>query len=254
MTDFDPDELVSAVLDGEATGDERARVEADPALSARLAELRMVRDALAAPTPVPSERERDAAIAAAIRSAPVDLQQRRRNRQRLTQIASIAAAILVFAVVVAGIAALSRHDSNNRAASSAAAASSSPTGSEAAAGAVSPSTESADAAGAPSPPLSATAPVVADLGSFATRDALVTAVEQANAQFRQQTATPPAAASTEQSRSAADAGCASQAGARLFANAQLSGQPVIVVVTAAPNAEILHVYDATCVLLFSQPL
>jgi hypothetical protein len=253
MTDFDADELVSAVLDGEATADERARVEEDPALSARLAELRTVRDALAASTPVPSERERDAAIAAAIRSAPGDLQQRRRQRQRLARVASIAAAVLVFAVVVAGIAALSRHDSNNRAASSAAAASSSPAGSEAV-GAVAPSAESAAAAGTPNPALSATAPVVADLGSFATRDALVTAVEQANSQFRNETATPPAAASTAQGSGAADAGCPSQTGVRLFANAQLAGQPVIVVVTAAPNPEILDVYDASCVLLFSQPL
>jgi hypothetical protein len=253
MTDFDADELVSAVLDGEATADERALVEADPSLSARLAELRTVRDALAAPTPPPSERERDAAIAAAIRSAPVDLQQRRRRRQRLTQLASVAAAVLVFAVVVAGIAALSRR-SNDKAASSAAVASSSPAGSEAAAGAVSPSDESADAAAAPSPGLPATAPVVADLGSFATRDALVAAVKQANSQFRQETATPPAGASTAQSGSVADASCASQAGARLFANAQLAGQPVVVVVTAEPNGETLHVYDTSCALLFSQTL
>ena len=40
------DELVSAVLDGEATADERSRVAADPALSARLAEFAAVADAL----------------------------------------------------------------------------------------------------------------------------------------------------------------------------------------------------------------
>jgi len=68
MTDPTPrpdDELVSAVLDGEASADERARVEADPASRQRLAELRAVRDLVAAPVPVPSEA-REAAIAAAL--------------------------------------------------------------------------------------------------------------------------------------------------------------------------------------------
>ncbi|MGY6500778.1 MAG: hypothetical protein ACXIVQ_07815 [Acidimicrobiales bacterium] len=48
---FDPhdDEIVSAVLDGEATEDERARVMADPTMSARLAELTAVRDLVAEP-------------------------------------------------------------------------------------------------------------------------------------------------------------------------------------------------------------
>ena len=41
------DEIVSAVLDGEATADERARVDTDPELQRRLAEMRQVRDAVA---------------------------------------------------------------------------------------------------------------------------------------------------------------------------------------------------------------
>lgn len=52
MTDapFSPDdEIVSAVLDGEATADERARVEDDPELARRLAELRGVSAAVAEP-------------------------------------------------------------------------------------------------------------------------------------------------------------------------------------------------------------
>jgi len=43
------DELVSAVLDGEATAEERARVAADPVLSARLAEFTAVAEAVGAP-------------------------------------------------------------------------------------------------------------------------------------------------------------------------------------------------------------
>ena len=55
MTDFTDDELVSAVLDGEATDEEVARVHADAALSARLAELRAARDAIAASVTLPSQ-------------------------------------------------------------------------------------------------------------------------------------------------------------------------------------------------------
>lgn len=43
------DELVSAVLDGAATADQRARVEADPELQAHLDRFRTIRDAVAAP-------------------------------------------------------------------------------------------------------------------------------------------------------------------------------------------------------------
>ena len=48
MTDFSDDELVSAVLDGEASDTEVARVDADPVLAARLIELRSARDSIAA--------------------------------------------------------------------------------------------------------------------------------------------------------------------------------------------------------------
>ena len=59
MTPFPPsssdDELVSAVLDGVATAEERSRVLADPQLSARLRELTAVRDAVATPVaPLPA--------------------------------------------------------------------------------------------------------------------------------------------------------------------------------------------------------
>lgn len=52
MTDLPPspdDEIVSAVLDGEATDDERARVDDDPELARRLTELRGVSAAVAEP-------------------------------------------------------------------------------------------------------------------------------------------------------------------------------------------------------------
>jgi hypothetical protein len=68
MTDATPrpdDEIVSAVLDGEATADERALVEADPEAQARLAELRAARDQVAAPVAVPPA-VREQAVAAAL--------------------------------------------------------------------------------------------------------------------------------------------------------------------------------------------
>jgi hypothetical protein len=59
------DELVSAVLDGEATPEERARVEADPAAQERLARFAEARRQIATPVTVPSEA-RERAIAAAL--------------------------------------------------------------------------------------------------------------------------------------------------------------------------------------------
>src|SRR4051794_26329961 len=53
-TSLPDDELVSAVLDGEATADERARVAADPVLSARLERFDEVRRRVAAPVAVPA--------------------------------------------------------------------------------------------------------------------------------------------------------------------------------------------------------
>jgi hypothetical protein len=62
---LDAVELASAYLDGEATADERARVEGDPALLAEVERLRLVRDAVAATSPAPPA-QRNAAVAAAM--------------------------------------------------------------------------------------------------------------------------------------------------------------------------------------------
>jgi hypothetical protein len=71
MTDLDPllpdDELVSAVLDGEATAEEVARVEADPVLSARLETFRQLSARVAAPpAPGPAAEARDELLATAV--------------------------------------------------------------------------------------------------------------------------------------------------------------------------------------------
>ncbi|MGH9118827.1 MAG: zf-HC2 domain-containing protein, partial [Acidimicrobiales bacterium] len=57
----DLDELVSAYLDGEATPEESARVDADPELQARVAGLRAVAAAVAGPFAPPSAEARESA-------------------------------------------------------------------------------------------------------------------------------------------------------------------------------------------------
>ena len=61
MSDPDPrlDDILSAHLDGEATAVQGARIESDPALTARLAELAAVRDAIRADPPTVDDVTRE---------------------------------------------------------------------------------------------------------------------------------------------------------------------------------------------------
>jgi hypothetical protein len=125
MTDFSDDELASAYLDDQVTPEERARVEGDSAVMARVAELRGARDALAAePIESPSPTARDNAIRAAVRAGTTaDLAEARaaratRTRQRL-RVASIAAAILVALGLTAALLRIGSDSSNQNAATSA---------------------------------------------------------------------------------------------------------------------------------------
>jgi arginine/ornithine N-succinyltransferase beta subunit len=96
MSEFSPeqDELASAYLDGAATIEEQALVESDPALLARVDELRSVRDALAEPVVPATAAERDATISAAVGATNVVAIDTARGQRRL-RIASIAAAIVL---------------------------------------------------------------------------------------------------------------------------------------------------------------
>jgi hypothetical protein len=113
------DELVNAVLDGEATTAEVARVAADPRLAARLDTLRAVADAVAASVPIdPATRDRQVAVAreawigAVVESAGhtttgptapvVDLRARRRGARAL----GVAAAVLALALLVPAVVAV----------------------------------------------------------------------------------------------------------------------------------------------------
>ncbi len=102
----DEDELVSRVLDGDATADERARVARDPRLQARVRDFERVQTALADVEPA-SAAVRDDAIAAAMAEvAPVaatddrvrsDLlaYTRGRRRRRIATVVAVAAALLI---------------------------------------------------------------------------------------------------------------------------------------------------------------
>lgn len=93
------DDLVSAVLDGEATEDERARVAADPVLAARLTEFAAAADQVAAPVAARAPTDRDRAISAAVaerqRRDDVVVAMRGPHRRHSQHILAVAAAVLV---------------------------------------------------------------------------------------------------------------------------------------------------------------
>ncbi|MEY2437944.1 MAG: hypothetical protein QOF97_2780, partial [Acidimicrobiaceae bacterium] len=107
------DELVSAYVDGEATPEEVARVEASAELLARAEVMRSVAAAVASPSPPSSPDARDAAIVAALAEAGpgrnVTALAAVRARHRL-RIASVAAGVLVALAIGAGLLAQAGRD------------------------------------------------------------------------------------------------------------------------------------------------
>ncbi len=101
------DELVSAVLDGEATPDEAAQVDSDPTLSARRDELAAIRDAVAAPVPVLDEltarrlRERALAELSEVRHTPASRPARRPGT--LVGVGAAAVILLVALIALPGL-------------------------------------------------------------------------------------------------------------------------------------------------------
>lgn len=112
---FEPpidDELVNAVLDGEADDATVARVREDPALAARLAELRAVAEAVAEPVTPLSPEAVDQLVATALEAAgPRDeLAQRRSRRGWQNPVARWAVAAAVVLVAAGGAALASLDD------------------------------------------------------------------------------------------------------------------------------------------------
>jgi hypothetical protein len=102
------DELVNAYLDDELPDTDRRRLEADPGLMARAAELAAVRDAIRSDVDNPGAAQREAAIAAALEAAPAPAPTPlpRRHWPRVIAIAGAAAAV---ALAVTLVAVTSRH-------------------------------------------------------------------------------------------------------------------------------------------------
>jgi hypothetical protein len=105
------DDLVNAVLDGEATPDERARVLSDPDLRDRLDELTRVRDLIAAAVPPPDEATRDDNIRRAIAAGRRDGDERVvALRSRRPGVPTWLAAAAVIVLLLAGGALLASVD------------------------------------------------------------------------------------------------------------------------------------------------
>lgn len=206
-SDGDADALASAYLDGEVTGPERAAVEADPAMLARVEAFRRVASRVGAAAPVPagaSERLLDAALAAAEHSGraggeattdadaglgvgagdgtgaggPVpsplppaaQLADRRRRRTSLP-VPAVAAAVVVLLLVGLGLLITAGgDDAADDVASSGDAASERQSSQETAGPTTTGAAADEEAGGGESAP--STAPAVADLGAFADEAAL----------------------------------------------------------------------------------
>jgi hypothetical protein len=108
MSDLSPidDELISAYLDDEVTATERAGIEADAAAQARLAQLREVRDRVAAPVDPLSETDRERLLTRALAvssTTPVVSSLRLARRPRAwtrKPLLAVAAAAAVVALAV----------------------------------------------------------------------------------------------------------------------------------------------------------
>jgi hypothetical protein len=255
MSEFshDQDELVSAYLDGEVTAAERAQVEADPVLLARVEELRVVLDALAEPVIPPATAERDAAITAALDAHNITDINAARGRRRL-RLVSIAAAVVV---VLGAAGALIRASSDGSTqkftavAGSIGSASDSRTAEQAtgAAAAAGTFTPSASAAGRP------------PLGSFTDRSALAAAAraqvhDPARDQSKQAALAPAAASPTTTAPTCLVPPPPDATNEVYAATAVLEGRAVQVdAFTMADGSFTLVVTDAaSCAQVFTQPV
>jgi len=123
------DEIVSAVLDGEATAEERALVEASPEAMARLDQLRRAAERVAEPVVPLSEATADDLLHAVLPPSvdttprPGDqLAARRERRARGARVLGAAAAVAAAALLVVGLASVIGRSSSDESASSGASA------------------------------------------------------------------------------------------------------------------------------------
>lgn len=259
------DELVSAVLDGEATASERAIVEADPRLRARLEEFRALQESNRAIEP-PDEAARDRAIARAVAEAPeprtagggdpIVLAHHRRARRMAVLAAAAAVAIAVPLVAVFVVA--DREETEHVA-------------SDAAASQPDEQPTSAGAGVAGEEGAATTTEQSAFLGTFASLDELHEAARGADSSQNRRaagsafdapassTTAPPAAPEDATSAGTAEAQrCVAllAQGAKTvqwYATAVVAGEPVLVAVLGDPSP-VLVVARPDCTVLDRSPL
>ncbi|MEY2464022.1 MAG: hypothetical protein QOH64_2160 [Acidimicrobiaceae bacterium] len=249
------DELVSAYVDGEATPEEVARVEASAELLARAEVMRSVAAAVASPSPPSPSDARDAAIAAALAEAGpgrnVTELAAVRARRRL-RIASVAAGVLVALAIGAGLLAQAGRD--DKATTTAAKTGVSAASSSAAAPERSGATGAAAADG-PAPDTFATGATI-DLGDFADTAALVNATRARITALStpQDSAAGAGTAAAGAAPTSAGAACPRPPGAEFEALARLDGETVTVLVVGPPDRQVIQLVDAGCTVIFTQPL
>jgi len=262
MNDFDPslDEIVSAYVDGVATPDERARVEADPALVERAATFRRVHDALATPPqPVDSDVRRTLiARALAEGAAPSATVHPLRSRRSATLGPIVAAAAVIAMFFGVGTWLVASQDNSDSGEASSTAAPSVAEDLFDAKGQLHSAATTARASGASDSGAPAgvtaesakTTPVY--LGAFADSPSLRQAVDSARDLSGSSTATTsPTRAAT--ASAPASCGRTDPVDAKIY-TAELRGRPVTIIVTSTR----VDMYDdATCVgptnLLLVQP-
>ena len=270
MTPLPDDELVTAVLDGEATDAQAATVAADPVLSARLEELRAVRRAVGAPTEPPEPAARDRAVAAALAAwSPDDLQRPpaglappppaavATHRRRRWLVPAVAAAAVAAIVGVALVVDRGGSTSGTSTAAGGAVTTAADTAGGAAEAAPTTAASGADVSKGPAPTVSASgstttaggpvvpAPEAAPpfLGALDTPDALRAEMAGVRNGVR---AYPPATVLTP---------CAAPAaGAQLVGAAVWQGTPAYVFDVEGPPARALLLATLDCHLLADVPL
>jgi anti-sigma factor RsiW len=260
MTDQSPTdqdlELASAYLDGEATPAERARVEADPALLARVDELRAVAGAVGTGfTPLSDEQaasQRRRAIATG-QHAPAPPAPPARTRRRTPLPSPLVAAAVIIVIALAGIwlVASAGRGSNDQA-DTTAASSGRPE-------ATTTTASTSTGAGAGTESNTVTLP---DLGTFATRAALTAALERADVTtLSAEPATSGAtqrrdAVSIDRCQTTIEAGQAELGDRLAVATAQLDGRPLYVISQPVrdknpPVTQLTVVDQQTCGVLFA---
>jgi hypothetical protein len=258
MTDPTFDELASAHLDGATTPAEAARIAADPALQARVEELRRVRAAVAQ-VPAADPSHRDAAIAAALAAftdddtdaadptAPVSplatASARRGPSPTVIRVLGAAAAVALLALLVPVLGRLAPSGDDDSASFDA-------TGDAIEGGG---ETEVEDDHAKPT---SADSSGEADLGTFEDLPALLAAVAATDGQASSGTDALAAAPEEAAACPLPNLGDTAYTGRTEWAHATVAGEAVIVTVrTDRAGTRTVFVYQADdCALLAEHPL